>query len=57
VYAPAVATGIVAALKAEGRSDVRVLGQDGDGGTVDKGCSLCVQECPAGAIEMEPEPI
>jgi NADPH-dependent glutamate synthase beta subunit-like oxidoreductase len=22
-----------------------------------KGCGLCVQECPAGAIEMEPEPI
>jgi NADPH-dependent glutamate synthase beta subunit-like oxidoreductase len=22
-----------------------------------KGCALCVQECPAGAIEMEPEPI
>jgi Pyruvate/2-oxoacid:ferredoxin oxidoreductase delta subunit len=22
-----------------------------------KGCALCVQECPAGAIEMEPEPV
>lgn len=22
-----------------------------------KGCALCVQECPAGAIKMEPEPI
>jgi NADPH-dependent glutamate synthase beta subunit-like oxidoreductase len=22
-----------------------------------KGCALCVQECPCGAIEMEPEPI
>ena len=22
-----------------------------------KGCALCVQECPAGAIAMEPEPI
>ena len=22
-----------------------------------KGCSLCVTECPAGAIEMRPEPI
>jgi NADPH-dependent glutamate synthase beta subunit-like oxidoreductase len=22
-----------------------------------KGCALCVRECPAGAIEMEPEPI
>jgi 2-oxoacid:acceptor oxidoreductase delta subunit (pyruvate/2-ketoisovalerate family) len=21
-----------------------------------KGCGLCVAECPAGAIEMEPEP-
>jgi Pyruvate/2-oxoacid:ferredoxin oxidoreductase delta subunit len=22
-----------------------------------KGCALCVQECPCGAIEMEPETI
>jgi Pyruvate/2-oxoacid:ferredoxin oxidoreductase delta subunit len=22
-----------------------------------KGCALCVQECPCGAIEMEPEPM
>ena len=22
-----------------------------------KGCGLCVQECPCGAIEMRPEPI
>ena len=35
--APAVATGIAAALKAKGRSDVRVVGQGGDGGTVDIG--------------------
>lgn len=35
--APAVATGIAAALKAQGRTDVRVLGQGGDGGTVDIG--------------------
>src|SRR3954451_14096712 len=35
--APAVATGIAAALKAKGRSDMRVIGQGGDGGTVDIG--------------------
>src|ERR1043165_9302500 len=35
--APAVATGVAAALKAKGRSDVRVVGQGGDGGTVDIG--------------------
>jgi pyruvate ferredoxin oxidoreductase beta subunit len=35
--APAVATGIAAALKVKGRSDVRVIGQGGDGGTVDIG--------------------
>src|SRR3954454_716596 len=35
--APAVATGVAAALKAKGRSDVRVIGQGGDGGTVDIG--------------------
>jgi pyruvate ferredoxin oxidoreductase beta subunit len=35
--APAVATGIAAALKAKGRPDVRVVGQGGDGGTVDIG--------------------
>jgi Pyruvate/2-oxoacid:ferredoxin oxidoreductase delta subunit len=22
-----------------------------------KGCGLCMQECPCGAIELEPEPI
>ena len=31
------ATGVAAALKAKGRTDVRVLGQGGDGGTVDIG--------------------
>jgi pyruvate ferredoxin oxidoreductase beta subunit len=35
--APAVATGVAAALKAKGRSDIRVVGQGGDGGTVDIG--------------------
>jgi pyruvate ferredoxin oxidoreductase beta subunit len=35
--APAVATGVAAALKAKGRDDVRVIGQGGDGGTVDIG--------------------
>jgi pyruvate ferredoxin oxidoreductase beta subunit len=35
--APAVASGVAAALKAKGRSDVRVIGQGGDGGTVDIG--------------------
>jgi pyruvate ferredoxin oxidoreductase beta subunit len=35
--APAVASGIAAALKAKGREDVRVVGQAGDGGTVDIG--------------------
>jgi pyruvate ferredoxin oxidoreductase beta subunit len=35
--APAVATGIAAALKVKGREDIRVIGQGGDGGTVDIG--------------------
>ncbi len=35
--APAVATGVAAALRAKGREDVRVVGQGGDGGTVDIG--------------------
>ena len=35
--APAVATGIAAALKAKGRGDVRVIAQGGDGGTADIG--------------------
>ena len=35
--APAVATGVAAAMKAKGRTDVRVVGQGGDGATVDIG--------------------
>jgi pyruvate ferredoxin oxidoreductase beta subunit len=35
--APAVASGVAAALRAKGRTDVRVVGQGGDGGTVDIG--------------------
>ena len=35
--APAVSTGIAAALKAKGREDIRVVGQGGDGGTLDIG--------------------
>jgi pyruvate ferredoxin oxidoreductase beta subunit len=35
--APAVATGIAAALRAKGREDVKVVGQGGDGGTLDIG--------------------
>lgn len=35
--APAVATGVAAALKAKGRTEVRVIGQGGDGATVDIG--------------------
>jgi len=35
--APAVATGVAAAMRAKGRGDVRVVGQGGDGGTVDIG--------------------
>ncbi len=35
--APAVASGVAAALKAKGRTDTRVIGQGGDGGTVDIG--------------------
>ena len=35
--APAAASGVAAALAAQGRSDVRVLAQGGDGGTVDIG--------------------
>jgi len=35
--APAVATGVAAAMKVKGRADVRVIGQAGDGGTVDIG--------------------
>ncbi|TAL16453.1 pyruvate ferredoxin oxidoreductase [bacterium] len=35
--APAVATGVAAALKAKGKTDVRVIAQGGDGGTTDIG--------------------
>jgi pyruvate ferredoxin oxidoreductase beta subunit len=35
--APAIATGIAAALKVKGRSDIRVVAQGGDGGTLDIG--------------------
>ncbi len=35
--APAVASGIAAAMRAKGRDDVRVVGQGGDGGTLDIG--------------------
>jgi pyruvate ferredoxin oxidoreductase beta subunit len=35
--APAVATGVAAALRVKGRSSTRVVGQAGDGGTVDIG--------------------
>ncbi len=35
--APAVATGVAAAMKVKGRSDVRVVAQAGDGGAVDIG--------------------
>jgi pyruvate ferredoxin oxidoreductase beta subunit len=35
--APAVATGVAAAMKVKGRDDVRVVGQGGDGGTLDIG--------------------
>ena len=35
--APAVATGVAAAMKVKGRTDVRVVAQAGDGGTVDIG--------------------
>ncbi len=34
---PAVAAGVAAALRARGREDIRVVGQAGDGGTVDIG--------------------
>ena len=35
--APAVASGIAAALRVKGKTDVRVIGQGGDGGTLDIG--------------------
>jgi pyruvate ferredoxin oxidoreductase beta subunit len=46
--APAVATGVAAALKAKGRTDVRVIGQGGDGGTVDIGMG-----CLSGMFERD----
>jgi len=44
--APAVATGVSAALRVKGRSDVRVVAQAGDGGTVDIGLA-----CLSGLFE------
>jgi pyruvate ferredoxin oxidoreductase beta subunit len=44
--APAVATGVAAALRAKGRTDIRVVGQGGDGGTVDIGLA-----CLSGMFE------
>lgn len=44
--APAVAAGMAAALRAQGREDVRVVGQGGDGGTVDIGMA-----CLSGMFE------
>ncbi|WP_350275799.1 thiamine pyrophosphate-dependent enzyme [Kribbella sp. HUAS MG21] len=44
--AAAVATGVAAALKVKGRTDVRVVGQGGDGGTVDIGLA-----CLSGMFE------
>jgi pyruvate ferredoxin oxidoreductase beta subunit len=44
--APSVASGIAAALKVKGRNDVRVVGQGGDGGTVDIGMA-----CLSGMFE------
>src|SRR5918994_921501 len=46
--APAVATGVAAALKVKGRTDVRVVGQGGDGGTVDIGLG-----CLSGVFERD----
>ena len=45
--APAVATGVAAAMRAKGRQDVRVVGQGGDGGTVDIGFALPVRHVRA----------
>src|SRR6516162_7104192 len=44
--APAAATGVAAALRAQGRDDIRVLAQGGDGGTVDIGMA-----CLSGMFE------
>jgi len=46
--APAVATGVAAALKAQGRTDIRVVAQGGDGGTVDIGMA-----CLSGMFERD----
>ncbi|HEU5211991.1 MAG TPA: thiamine pyrophosphate-dependent enzyme [Gaiellaceae bacterium] len=46
--APAVATGMAAALKVKGRDDIRVLAQGGDGGTVDIGFA-----CLSGMFERD----
>lgn len=46
--APAVATGVAAAMRAKGRRDVRVVGQGGDGGTVDIGFA-----CLSGMFERD----
>jgi len=46
--AAAVATGIAAALKAKGRTDVRVIAQGGDGGTMDIGFG-----CLSGMFERD----
>src|SRR6186713_491178 len=44
--APAIASGIAAALKVKGRTDIRVIGQGGDGGTLDIGLA-----CLSGMFE------
>ncbi len=46
--APAVATGVAAALRARGLDDIRVLAQGGDGGTVDIGFG-----CLSGMFERD----
>jgi Pyruvate:ferredoxin oxidoreductase and related 2-oxoacid:ferredoxin oxidoreductases, beta subunit len=46
--APAVAAGVAAALRAKGRTDIRVIGQAGDGGTVDIGFG-----CLSGLFERD----
>ena len=45
--APAVAAGVAAALEAKGRTDVRVIGQGGDGGTMDIGFACLVGDVRA----------
>ena len=50
--APAVATGVAAALKAKGREDVRVIGQGGDGGTLDIGFA-----CLSGMFERNDDAV